>query len=317
MMRGQHGWAVACRRPTSEIYVESHPVKPLTARRPVWRKPMLRGLATLGETLAIGMRAMMIAANQSQEEDQQLSRRQMAISIALAVAAVIGLFIVLPNVIAVLGEDAGRNSAASHVKEALIRLGLFVGYLLLIGRMKEIRRVFQYHGAEHMTIAAYEANEPVLEPAAVEKYSTIHVRCGTNFLILVMLLTIVTTSFFGRPALWLQIVERVGVVALVTMVSYELLRLGAAHLENPVVRAIMAPGLWLQKITTRRPEPDMIEVAIRSFQAVLPEAERAKVAPLPSRVVVGNSLEAEDPGAADRSAHAMGIDGEEPPQRPD
>jgi uncharacterized protein YqhQ len=173
----------------------------------------------------------------------------------------------------------------------LIRLGIFVGYLALISLVKEIRRVFQYHGAEHKTIAAYEANEPILEPGAVDKYSTLHVRCGTNFLIITMLLTIVVFTFFGRPAVWLQIVERLGGIILIAGISYEGLRLGAKYTDNIIVRVLMKPGLWLQKITTRPPDHDQIEVAIRSFQAVLPQEEHVRVPPLPSLLIAGDSLQ--------------------------
>jgi uncharacterized protein YqhQ len=167
--------------------------------------------------------------------------------------------------------------------------------LIFISLMKEIRRVFQYHGAEHKTIAAYEANEPVLEPVAVDKYSTLHVRCGTNFLIITLLLTIIVYTFLGRPAVWLQILERIGGIFVLAGLAYEGLRIGAKHGDKMVVRALMKPGLWLQMITTRPPDRDQIEVAIRSFEAVLPEPERARVAPLPSPVVVtspgGNQTE--------------------------
>jgi uncharacterized protein YqhQ len=166
--------------------------------------------------------------------------------------------------------------------------------MIAISFVKEIRRVFQYHGAEHKTIAAYEAKEPVLSTEAVDKYSTIHVRCGTNFLIITMLLTIVLFTFLGRPAIWIQVLQRIGGIFVIAGISYEGLRLGAAHLDNPFVKALMKPGLWLQKITTRQPEPDMIEVAIRSFEQVLPQSERSIVDALPSPTVRGDSLADED-----------------------
>ncbi len=287
MMRGRDTWAVACRRPTDEIYVETHAVSAWGRRRPIWTKLVFRGVAALAESLSIGMRAMMIAANQSLEEDQKLTRKQMGFTIAFAIVAFIGIFIILPNLIANAGEQAGRSTVWSHLKEGFIRLGIFLGYLVAISFMKEIRRVFAYHGAEHKTIAAYEADEEILGPESVDRYSTIHVRCGTNFLIIVMLLTIVLYSFLGRPAIWLQILERVALVFVIAGISYEGLRLGAAHLGNPVVRLMMAPGLWLQKITTRQPDRHMIEVAIRSFEAVLPDDQRKRVASLPSPVIRG------------------------------
>ncbi|HEX9712259.1 MAG TPA: DUF1385 domain-containing protein [Actinomycetota bacterium] len=288
MMRGKDTWAVAVRRPNADIYVETHQVKGLAARHPAFRKPFVRGIAVMGDSLSIGLRAMMIAANQSLAEDEKLTPKQMGFTIAFAVAAFIGIFIVLPNLLGNATND--KDTIASHLIEGAIRLGIFVGYLVLISFIREIRRVFQYHGAEHKTIAAYEAEEPVLEPAAVDKYSTLHVRCGTNFLIIVVLLTVVVYSFLGRPALWLQLLERVGMVFVLAGISYEGLRLGAAHGDNPIVRALMKPGLWLQKITTRPPDRDQIEVAIRSFEAVLPPEQRTMVAALPSPLVHGDSL---------------------------
>jgi uncharacterized protein YqhQ len=297
MMRGRDRWAVAVRRPSKQIYLEQHPVRSLATKHAIFRKPLFRGVAAMGEALSIGMRAMMISANQSLEEEQKLSSKQMGGTIAFALLVFFVIFILFPNLLSNLFGHR-KNPTAGHsilqnVYEGIIRLAIFIGYLVLISMIKEIRRVFQYHGAEHKTIAAYEAGEPVLSPDAVDKYSTLHVRCGTNFLIITMLLTVVIFTFFGRPAVWLQIVERLLGILLIAGISYEGLRLGAAHTESSFVRALMKPGLWLQKITTRQPEHDQIEVAIRSFEAVLPQAERARVAPLPSPVVSGDSLREE------------------------
>ena len=299
MMRGRDTWAVAVRRPAGDIWVECHPVRSVTQRFAIFRKPFVRGIAVMADSLSIGMRAMTISANQSLGEDEQLTKKQMGMTMTFAMAAFIGIFIILPNLLSNIGGKKS-HSLAFNVKEGLIRLGIFVGYLVLISFVKEIRRVFQYHGAEHKTIAAYEANEPVLEPSAVDKYSTLHVRCGTNFLIITMLLTIVVFSLFGRPAVWLQIIERIGGIFVIAGISYEGLRLGAAHGDNLLGRALIKPFLWLQKITTRPPTHDMIEVAIRSFEAVLPLEERARVADLPSTLVAGDSLDEGDPAAPDQ-----------------
>jgi uncharacterized protein YqhQ len=295
MMRGRDEWAIAVRRPSREIYVERNPVRGLAARYPAFRRPLLRGVAALAEAMSIGIRALTISANQALEEEEKLTSRQMAASMAVALALFTGLFIVLPAVgIGFFGRGI-RRSITFNAVEGVIRVAIFVGYLVGISFVKEIRRVFMYHGAEHKTIAAYEAGEPVLDPRAVDRYSTLHVRCGTNFLIIVMLLTILVFSFFGRPALWLRIVERILAIPLIAGLSYEAIRLGARRGDNPVVRALMAPGLWLQKITTRPPTDDQIEVAIRAFEAVLPEAERGRIPPLPSPVVFRETAE---PGAA-------------------
>ena len=273
MMRGRDRWAVAVRRPSKEIYIEQHPVRSLATKYAIFRKPLFRGVAAMGEALSIGMRAMMISANQSLEEEQKLSTKQMGGTIAFALVVFFIIFILFPNLLSNLfggqKHKTAGHSILQNVYEGLIRMAIFIGYLLLISMLKEIRRVFQYHGAEHKTIAAYEANEPVLNPEAVDKYSTLHVRCGTNFLIMTMLLTIIVFTFFGRPAIWLQILERLGGIFLIAGISYEGLRLGAAKTDNPIVRAIMKPGLWLQKITTRQPDHDQLEVAIASFHELL------------------------------------------------
>ena len=285
MMRGKDTWALAVRRPTNDIYLELNPVKGLAGKYPLFRKPLFRGVAALGEALSIGMRALTTSANQALEEDEKLTTKQMAVSMTLAFVLFIGIFIVLPALGVNFFGSKIKRTVTYNAIEGVVRVAIFVAYLVGISFIKEIRRVFMYHGAEHKTIAAFEAGEPVLEPRAVDKYSTLHVRCGTNFLIIVMLLTIVIFSFFGRPALWLRIVERILAIPLIAGISYEALRLGANKGHNPIVRALMKPGLWLQKITTRPPTEDQIEVAIRAFEAVLPDEQKQKVPPLPSRIV--------------------------------
>ncbi len=285
MMRGKDTWAIAVRRPNSDIYVEENKVKGLAAKYPLFRKPLFRGVAALGEAMSIGVRALTISANQALEEEEKLSSKQMALSMTIAFVMFIGLFIILPAFGLNFFSNKIRHSLTYNLIEGVVRVAIFVGYLVGISFVAEIRRVFMYHGAEHKTIAAYEAGEPVLEPRAVDKYSTLHVRCGTNFLIIVMLLTVFIFTFFGRPAIWLRILERIVAIPLIAGISYEGIRLGANMTSNPLVRALMKPGLWLQKITTRPPTDDQIEVAIRAFEAVLPEAERTKVAPLPSPIV--------------------------------
>jgi uncharacterized protein YqhQ len=303
MMRGKDTWALAVRRPTTDIYVEENKVKGLAAKYPLFRKPLFRGVAALGEAMSIGVRALTVSANQALEEEEKLSTKQMALSMTIAFVMFIGLFIVLPAFGLNFFNKKINHSLTYNAIEGVVRVSIFVGYLVAISFVKEIRRVFMYHGAEHKTIAAYEAGEPVLEPAAVDKYSTLHVRCGTNFLIIVMLLTVLIFSFFGRPAIWLRIVERIVAIPLLAGVSYEALRLGANHGSNPIVRALMKPGLWLQKITTRPPTEDQIEVAIRAFEAVLPQEERVKVGPLPS-AIVGREPEGTPPAGPDTTPGA-------------
>ncbi len=198
----------------------------------------------------------------------------------LAMTVFIAVFVVGPALLFNFVQDRYVSSAIlSRVFEGVFRVLLFLGYLTLIGQMKEIRRVFQYHGAEHKTIAAYEHDEPLV-PERIDTYSTLHVRCGTNFLLIVMILTIAVYSVFPARGLLWGILSRVVTIPAIAGISFELLRLGARFTGSPVMRALMAPGLWLQKITTKPPEPDQIQVAIASFNEVLRrEAELAPPEP--------------------------------------
>ncbi|GAC1413939.1 MAG: DUF1385 domain-containing protein [Actinomycetota bacterium] len=293
MMRGPSSWGIAVRKPSSEIYVEQNPVKGLSGKYPLFRKPLFRGVAALGEAMTIGVRALSISANQSLDEDEKLTPKQMAFSLVIALVFFIGVFIVLPTVGVGLFRKGGRHSSSllSNLIEGGVRLAIFLGYLLAISFVSDIRRVFMYHGAEHKTIAAHEAGEAQLTPEVVDKYSTLHVRCGTNFLIMVMLLTILIYAFLGYSAWYIRILERVALIPIIAGISYEGLRLGANHLDNILVRALMKPGIWLQMITTKPPTHDQIEVAIRAFESVLPVGEAARLIPttLPSGIVKGGS----------------------------
>jgi uncharacterized protein YqhQ len=268
MMRGRDHWAIAVRRPDGQLHLESHEIKSIAKRYPILGKPGLRGVLALGQALSIGVRALTISANQSAEDDRKLTRGQMAASMVLAFVLFTAVFVVGPYI----GFRAFRREVPSsivrNILEGVLRVGLFLAYLALIGRMKEIRRVFEYHGAEHKTIAAFEHDES-LEPTAVDRYSTLHVRCGTNFLLIVMVLTILVYALFNARGLLAGILLRIVAIPVIAGISYEVLRLGARHPGAPVMRVLMAPGLWLQKITTRPPHHDQIEVAIASFQEVL------------------------------------------------
>jgi uncharacterized protein YqhQ len=268
MMRGRDHWAIAVRRPDRSIHLESHEVKTIGRRFPFLRKPGFRGVLALGQALSIGLRALTISANHSQPEEEQLSKRQMGFSIGVALLVFIGLFMVGPAVLFKFARHGLHSSLLANVLEGLFRVALFLAYLGLIGRMKEIRRVFQYHGAEHKTIAAYEHDDR-LEPEAVDTYSTLHVRCGTNFLLIVMILAILVYALFGAPSLLWVVVSRIVGIPIIAGLAYELLRLGAKFHRSMAMRALMAPGLWLQKITTKPPDRDQIEVAIASFNEVL------------------------------------------------
>ena len=275
MMRGRDVWAIAVRRPDGDVHVEAHDIDSVAKRVKILGKPPLRGVIALGQALSIGVKALTISANQSVEEDEKLTPRQMALSMTLAMVLFIGLFIVFPAFLSNFAKNRVRSGILLNLAEGVFRVLLFLGYLWLIGRMKEIRRVFQYHGAEHKTIAAYEHDDQWSEPEAVDKYSTLHVRCGTNFLLIVMVLTIFVFALFGTPGLAWRIGSRILAIPLIAGLAYEALRLGARYSESKVMRTLMAPGLWLQKITTKPPTRDQIEVAITSFAEVLRQEGKA------------------------------------------
>jgi uncharacterized protein YqhQ len=275
MMRGADHWAVAVRRPAGDIHVESHDIDSVARRHPFFAKPFLRGVIVLGQSLAIGTRALLIATNQSMDEEEQLSSRQVGLALALAMVVFIGIFVLGPTVLFGWLQRRVGGGLVTNVLEGVFRVGLFVAYLWLIGRTKDIHRVFEYHGAEHKTIAAYEHGDP-LDPTHVDRYSTVHVRCGTNFLIIVMIITIFVFTLFGTPGFWWRIGSRVLAIPLIAGVAYEALRLGARFERSVVMRTLMAPGLWLQRITTQPPDDGQIQVAIASFDEVLRrEAEAA------------------------------------------
>jgi uncharacterized protein YqhQ len=277
MMRGPATWSVACRRPDQSISVESFPLPSLAQRHHWLRWPFLRGCVVLGESLAIGIKALMISANQALEDEEQLSDRQLGWTLGTAMVLFSTVFIVLPvlgtRLLESLGGfgEAGGNDLVFNIIEGAIRLTLFVGYLLFIGRFEDVRRVFQYHGAEHKTIYAYE-NGDALEPSEIDrKYSTLHVRCGTNFLFIVLFMTIIAhflLDLFVPAPLPVRILLRLSAIPLLAGFSYEAIKLASRNEDSLFFRVSMLPGLALQKITTKPPSLDQIEVAIAAMEAV-------------------------------------------------
>jgi uncharacterized protein YqhQ len=276
MMRGADHWAVAVREPAGTVHVESHAIESIADRYPIWRKPFLRGILVLGQSLSIGVRALLIATNHAVEEEHQLTRRQIGVSLTVAMILFVGVFILGPTALFAWAEHRTEaGGLLANVSEGVFRVGLFVGYLWLIGRTKDIQRVFAYHGAEHKTIAAYEHDDE-LTPDRIDRYPKEHVRCGTNFLIIVMIITIFVFTLFGTPGLLWRLLSRVIAIPIIAGVAYEALRLGARFPGSALMRALMAPGIWLQRITTRQPDHGQIEVAVTSFKEVLRrEAEAA------------------------------------------
>jgi len=293
MMRGPASWSVACRRPDESIAVERFPLPTLAERHPWLKWPLLRGCLVLGESLAIGIKALMISANQALEDEEQLSNRQLGWTLGIAMVVFSAIFIVLPVMGTRLLERFVGNLSEDrplifNLIEGGIRLSMFVGYLILIGTFKDVRRVFQYHGAEHKTIYAYENGDP-LEPAEIDrKYPTLHVRCGTNFLFIVLFLTILAhfvIDLVVTGSLAARIGVRLSAIPLLAGISYEVIKLASRNEDSLFFRTTMLPGLALQRITTKPPTLDQIEVAIAAMQAVAQDDEERPAAEAPEAPV--------------------------------
>lgn len=272
MMRAPTAWAVAVRKPDGEIEAQRHELPRLSSRSKWAKVPFVRGVLVLGESLTLGFRALSWSAQKSiGEDEEELSKLEIVGSLSLAMVLFAGLFIVLPAAAANL--VATESDTAFVILEAVIRLALFVAYIWALGRSKEIRRVFQYHGAEHMSIHAYENGQP-LSVDSVKRYRPEHPRCGTSFLLIVILLAIVVFTFVGRPSWPWLVGSRILGIPVIAGMSYELLRWSGTHGGERVAAILAAPGLWLQRLTTGVPEEPMIEVAVTSLLSAL-DAERA------------------------------------------
>ena len=268
MMRDAAKTATAVRLPNGEIAVEMHPVTSIRDRYPVLNLPLIRGSVIMVESLVIGMRALSFSAQAAGEEDEQMTKKEIALTILFALVLASVLFIVIPTGAAHLAAAYTNDPIVFNLIEGGIRLAIFLLYIWGISWMGGIRRVFQYHGAEHKTIHCYEAGE-ALTVENVQKFPRLHPRCGTNFLLIVMVIAIVFHVFFGWPDLWLRILSRLAILPVVAGVSYEIIRF-AGRSENHLVHILITPGLWLQYLTTRPPADEMVEVAIESLKAVLP-----------------------------------------------
>lgn len=275
MMRGPGKIAVAVRKPNGEITVDLKDAGSVSDRYPILKKPFLRGVVSLVESLSYGMKALSFSAQASGEEDEgeeSMSSLELAGTIAVSVGLAVLLFVVLPTGAMKLLQNEGFSPMVLNLCEGLLRLGIFLLYIWGISRQKDIQRVFQYHGAEHKTIYTYEHGLP-LRVENVRLFSTLHPRCGTNFLMIVMLISIFIFTFLGWPSLWERILSRILLMPVVAGISYEIIRFAGKHMDKPWVRAAILPGLALQKLTTRQPDDDQIEVAIASLKAVLPPEE--------------------------------------------
>lgn len=269
MMRGPGGIATAVRQPNQEITVKKDQIQSLQERWPFLKMPILRGVVALFESLIYGVQALNFSAQAAGEEGEQLTNKELAVTMIVALVAGIVLFIIIPTAAAKLVKGLTTDHFWFNLAEGFIRMAVFLLYIFAISRMPDIQRVFQYHGAEHKVIHAYEADEP-LTADNIRKFSRLHPRCGTNFLLIVMLVSILVFSFLGWPALWLRILSRIVLMPLIAGVSYEIIRAAGKH-KGGLVHACILPGLWLQYMTTREPDDDQIEVAVRALQEVKEE----------------------------------------------
>jgi uncharacterized protein YqhQ len=287
MMRGPSNWAVAVRKPDGDIAQVSRPIVSPMTRHWALRLPVVRGVVALGESLAIGFRALAISANYAAQEEgdeevaTELSRGQLIFAFAIAIGFALLLFKVGP---ALLTDWLGIQAGWFVIVEGAIRVTVFVLYLALISLLPDLKRVFMYHAAEHKAINAYEAGEE-LEPRTVQRYSLIHPRCGTAFLLWVMVIAIFVFAFFGRPVWYWLIATRILLLPVIAGIAYELIRFAGKHQENRILMTLLAPGLWLQRLTTREPTLDQLEVSIRALREVL-EREGRSVTPQAERVEV-------------------------------
>jgi uncharacterized protein YqhQ len=273
MMRGISVWAVAVRTPEGTIEIESEDLVPWAQRHRIWRLPVIRGVVALGESMKIGFKALAISANAQMEEDDEGEKEEIGgwiwgLTIVFSLMLSVGLFFVVPVGLTSLIKDQLGSPLLFWLVEGILRTAIFIGYILAISKMPDLRRVFEYHGAEHKTISCYEA-EDELVPARAKLYSRLHPRCGTSFLLIVMVLAIFVFAPIGLPEWYWLLLSRILGIPLIAGLSYEVIKWAGKNRRKAWVRAVMWPGLMLQNLTTREPSEEQLEVAIASLNAVL------------------------------------------------
>ena len=282
MMKNEDRYAVSVRKPDGEIETKIERYTSISDKYPVLKLPILRGIVNFAESMVVGMKTLTYSADFIEDEEEEPSRLEQWLNrhfserwegvlmggiVALSFAIAIGLFMVLPYFLSNIFEGWGMSHPVVLLLEGLIRVGIFLGYIVLISRMNDIKRVFMYHGAEHKTINCLEAGED-LTPENVKKFSRLHKRCGTSFLFFVMIISIIFFFFIRVDTVWMKVGLRLLLVPVIAGVSYEFIRF-AGNSDNPVITALSKPGLCLQLLTTKEPDESMIEVAIKSVEGVL------------------------------------------------
>lgn len=276
MMRGRKHMAVAVRNPKGEIVLHSEPLNPRIYSSFINKVPFLRGFTLLWDALVLGMRTLMFSADVAMgEEEVEFSGPMAWGTVAFSLLLAIGIFFVSPLLlISLIKQFVDVSILVQHIIEGVVRLGLFLGYVWGIGFLDEIKRVFGYHGAEHKAINAYEQGVELV-PEKVAQCSIVHPRCGTAFLLIVMVISIFVFALVGDPPLWVKIVSRIVLIPVIAGIAYEFLKFSAAHQENPFIRILIAPGLALQGLTTREPDLSMLEVSIAALKKLLAEEQLA------------------------------------------
>ena len=266
MMRNANAVATAVREPSGTITVKNEKIISIAERFPILKKPMLRGVVALGESLVVGLKALSYSAQMAGDEGETLSDKEIVLTMIFSLCLTIVLFVIIPTAAAKYVHSAIKDPMLLNLAEGGLRMLIFFLYIYGISRMKDIKRVFQYHGAEHKTIHAYEAGVP-LTVENVQKFSTLHPRCGTSFLLIVMIVSILMFAFLGWPDLWMRILSRIILLPVVAGISYEIIRY-AGRSENKFIKFATLPGLWLQNLTTNEPDDEQVEVAIRALEEV-------------------------------------------------
>jgi uncharacterized protein YqhQ len=269
MMRGVSTWAAAVRTPEGEIEITSEPVVSWARRHRILRIPVVRGVVALAESLKIGFRALAFSANAQMDEDEEpIGGFTWGLTVALSLALAVGLFFVIPVGLTSLIKEQLGSAVLFWLVEGVVRTAIFIGYIAAISRLPDLRRVFEYHGAEHKTISCFEAGDE-LSPARAARYSRLHPRCGTSFLLIVMVLAIFVFAPLGLPEWYWLVLSRVLGIPLIAGLSYEVIKWAGRNRRKAWVRTLMWPGLMLQNLTTREPDHDQLAVAIASLEEVL------------------------------------------------
>ena len=275
-MRGRKAMVTAVRRPGGGLALDTQLLAGIYSGR-MRRTPLIRGVIVLVEALVLGIKSLLYSANVSlEEEEAEISGWLVWLLLAVSLGLAVVLFFMAPLFLTKLLESYITSSLVFHLIEGFIRLAIFIAYLRLITLVPDIKRVFAYHGAEHKAVNAYEAGAP-LEIEATRKYNTAHVRCGTSFLFVVLMIAIIVFALVGLPSLWLMVLSRILLIPVIAALGYEVIYFGNRHIDNRIVRAILSPGLWLQRLTTREPDDSQLEVALSALGKVveLDQAEEA------------------------------------------